>query len=224
MKNHLALFFSKLTVTSIRVFLALKQKQCVKLIFLTFTLIAASFQTQALTKYSSCDHTNEYSKRCFYYGAQGGVSILQPNVGAGNWVAQNTLSGAVSTQLGWRFASNAFTEVEVSYLGANTLINKNDATQEKGYFHYFTPAAYLGIYLLSAQSFKKYNIFAKLGVSSVQNISSSDQLNFNRGSVVQPSFVFGAEFQIQPDIFSRISFSNFTQDASMVTVSIHRFF
>ncbi|BCE00589.1 hypothetical protein [Marinicellulosiphila megalodicopiae] len=192
--------------------------------FLFLGLLLTSTISQAITPYSSCNYSNEYYQRCFYGGGQLGVSLLNPDDSQSTWKAQNSISSAVTAQLGWRFYNRAFSEIEFNYLGANTLKNNNPDITGEAKLHYFTPALYVGGYLYKAEQLKPYNLFIKTGLSAVRNRTNSELITINSTSNFQPSFVLGAELQLQADLFARINLSTFTSDANAITLSIHRFF
>ncbi|GAA3949166.1 hypothetical protein [Allohahella marinimesophila] len=159
----------------------------------------------------------QLSAACTYLGASMGMSTLEPETkGTGfRLIEDGDLAWKVFG--GVQFHRNFFAEVLYSVLGDAEVrsINPNAGSAA---ISYAAPAVMAG-FLLNGNR-KSWDLFAKVGVSTLMTDSDSSRIAVEEDSSLQLAWAGGLLYHITPGLSVRGEFEQFSEDASSMTLGI----
>ena len=161
----------------------------------------------------------------WYFGLGYGPSHVDPEGEAGGWYTDDDSSEGYKLFLGYQFQPHW--SFELSYLDAGEagLTNRNPALLamvDNPNIDYKIPALFANYYLLEPNN--DFNIYGKLGVSSISNSASSSLIPYEEQTTVQAAFGLGLQWRFKEHWFFRLEADAYDRDALFASIQIGTFF
>ena len=161
----------------------------------------------------------------WYFGLGYGPSHVDPEGEAGGWYTDDDSSEGYKLFLGYQFQPHW--SFELSYLDAGEagLTNRNPALLamvDNPNIDYKIPALFANYYLLEPNN--DFNIYGKLGVSSISNSASSSLIPYEEQTTVQAAFGLGLQWRFTEQWFFRLEADAYDRDALFASIQIGTFF
>ncbi len=174
----------------------------------TFT----STKTTTQTKSSSKCGTAAAFNACTYVAGSVVKTHVDPEGKAGGWSTSNNMSQGYNLIVGRHFKPHWFGELSYTDMGSAELSNSAPSISDKESISYKVPSLHIG-YLLRDPS-KQFNLFAKGGVSAIQNKASATRVPYEKQTNVQATFGLGAQWQAKKSgLFARLGADFYDRDA-----------
>ncbi|RDX37495.1 hypothetical protein DZA50_02010 [Kangiella sp. HD9-110m-PIT-SAG07] len=161
----------------------------------------------------------------WYFGLGYGPSHVDPEGEAGGWYTNDDLSEGYKLFLGYQFKPHW--AVELSYLDAGEagLTNRNPALLamvDDPSIDYKIPALFANYYLLEPND--DFNLYAKLGISSISNSANSSLIPYEKQSSIQAAFGLGLQWRFNNTWFLRVEADAYDRDALFASLQIGTYF
>jgi outer membrane protein OmpA-like peptidoglycan-associated protein len=152
-------------------------------------------------------------------GAGFGVSSLTPEVSSESFLLteEETASG-FKLFIGYQLLENANIDLVYADLGEATFSHRLQPGQEIGGLSYGVLAATGSYYFYRPMD--KLGLYAKAGLATISNESSSSSVPYEQESNMQISYGLGAEWQLTKGISVRADYDQYASDASLVSFSL----
>jgi outer membrane protein OmpA-like peptidoglycan-associated protein len=168
--------------------------------------------TTRTTKSSSKCGTNAAFNACNYVAGGWLMSHVDPEGKAGGWSTSDDMSSGFNLVVGRHFKPHWFGELSYTDMGGAELSNSAPAISDKENISYKVPSLHIG-YLLRAPN-KQFNLFAKGGISAIQNKASAKRVPYEKQTKVQATFGLGAQWQAKKSgLFARLGADFYDRDA-----------
>lgn len=168
-------------------------------------------ETETLKSHSKCG-TNAAFNACNYVGGGWVMSHVDPEGKAGGWSTSDDMSSGFNLVVGRHFKPHWFGELSYTDMGGAELSNSAPSISDKESISYKVPSLHIG-YLLRAPN-KQFNMFAKGGVSAIQNKASAKRVPYEKQTKVQATFGLGAQWQAKKSgLFARLGADFYDRDA-----------
>ena len=167
---------------------------------------------------------NKDFKKCFYIGAGWlPVTHVKPEGIAAGWSTSEDSDAGYSLFAGWHFKPRWFGELSYADLGEAGLTNVNPAITGTEGISYKIPALHLGYYFLKPES--RFNVYGKLGVSSIRNEATTSLVPFDKQNSVGISGGVGVQWRSQTSgLFARLAADFYDKDARSIGIMLGYYF
>ena len=196
-----------------------------------FTLMLAAFSVQAESDVNYCGRHNpldsdrdEDFNKCFYIGAGWlPVTHVKPEGVASGWSTSDDSDAGYNIFVGWHFKPRWFGELSYADLGEAGLTNVNPAITGTEGISYKIPALHIGYYFLKPES--RFNVYGKLGVSSIRNEATTSLVPFDKQNSVGISGGVGVQWRSQTSgLFARLAADFYDKDARSIGIMLGYYF
>ena len=157
----------------------------------------------------------------WYMGAGAGTSTLEPQGDSAGFVPDETSSNGSKLFLGWRFGSRWSAELNYTDAGSVDLSNPNPVIQAMipdAAIDYSVTSLFVGYHLTPVDS--RFDVYAKLGASSVSAKPSDDRIIIVNDATTPLSLGLGAEFRFGRRWFLRLEHEKYSEDAAFSSLAL----
>ncbi|WP_018692916.1 outer membrane beta-barrel protein [Algicola sagamiensis] len=158
----------------------------------------------------------------FYIGAGLGFTKVNPEGESNGWHTVDKKDTGWNIKLGYDIAPQWFAELSYTDAGAATLDNHNPKIEGSPELSYQIPAVMGGYWLF--ENWRDWNVYLKLGLSSIQNDISESRVQFNKDSSIQLAGGIGAQWYFSEKYFLRLEIDTYDKDANYAGLMIGGYF
>lgn len=162
-----------------------------------------------------------FYKPHWYFGVAGGSSSLEPEGDSAGFVAEGDGGDGGKLLLGWKFHPHWSSELSYTSAGSLELSNPNPgiaALIPDPSVDYAITSLFVNYYLRGGDS--RFNVYAKLGVSSINAKPSDDRIVIVGDTAAPASLGLGAEFNFGSRWFLRVEHDQYSKDASFTGLTM----
>ncbi|EAR10042.1 OmpA/MotB [Reinekea sp. MED297] len=164
-------------------------------------------------------------KSGWYVGGGTGLTEVSPEGSSGGFYVEDDRDWGYKVFAGWRFMSHWGAEISYVYTGEAGLGNVNPAIADDiadATIRYQIPTMAASYYLRGAEH--PLDVFGRVGLSAITNSVSDDRIPYEKQTPVQLNLGIGVEWRINETWFARAAYDGFDNDASMLAISLGRYF
>lgn len=177
------------------------------------------------SEHGPLDSANAQFKSGWYLGGGTGLTEVSPEGSSGGFYVEDDRDWGYKVFAGWRFRSHWGAEISYVYTGEAGLGNVNPAIAADiadATIRYQIPTVAASYYLRGAE--QTLDVFGRVGLSAITNSVSDDRIPYEKQTPVQLNLGIGVEWRIDESWFARAAYDGFDNDASMLAISIGRYF
>ena len=176
---------------------------------------------------SECGKQGDDSfNRCFYLGAGLGLSHLDPEGQVNGWSTNDSNSSGYEIHFGQKVTPHWFWELSYVEAGEAGLGNVNPALEtliSDAVIEYQVPSLFAGYTLWDKDA--GFNLYGKVGVSSIGTSASDDRIGQEDQTSVQLAFGAGAQYRFHNSPwFAQLQLDSFDRDAKFLSLRLSRYF
>ena len=155
---------------------------------------------------------------CWYVAGGLGLTRIDPEGEANGWHTVDDSSDGFKLILGYHFSPHWFGELSYTDAGEASLDNLNPAIAGEPGITYKIPSLFGGYWLRGPE--KDWNVYAKLGLSSINNDVTDNRVPFDKQSSVQLAGGVGIQWRFASRWFVRLEHDTFDRDANYTGLSL----
>ncbi|WP_367986681.1 Ig-like domain-containing protein [Vibrio sp. NTOU-M3] len=160
-----------------------------------------------------------------------GISRLAPEGESQGWYNESaSYKPSWQVAVGYQLSPRWFAEARYAGLGDAKLVNKYSqsgvaAFEGEESISYYVPSIALGSYFYPYTTDRKWNVYGKIGASSMFNSTSDDRITFEQKNKVQVNFGGGVEYRPTNSAwFFKLEGISYDSDALNTSLLIGRYF
>ncbi|WP_211215077.1 outer membrane beta-barrel protein [Algicola sagamiensis] len=158
----------------------------------------------------------------FYIGGGIGWTHIEPEGESNGWRTVDDTDFGWNVKVGYDLHPHWFAELSYTDAGDAMLGNKNPQVKGNPDISYEIPALFGGYWFFEPEN--EWNLYFKLGLSSIQNEVNDSRVRFNKESKVQLAGGIGGHWQFSERFFLRLEIDSFDKDANYAGVLIGGYF
>lgn len=164
-------------------------------------------------------------KRGWFVGGGLGSSEASPEGSSGGFYVKDDRDWGYKVFAGLRLLPHWSGEISYVNTGQAGLGNVNpsiEASFSDATIQYHIPTISGSYHVFGPQ--RDIDIFGRVGLSSIINTVSDDRIPYEKQTPLQLNLGVGLQWRFDPKWFARLEYDSFDNDASMISVSIGRYF
>ncbi|MBT8433347.1 MAG: OmpA family protein, partial [Gammaproteobacteria bacterium] len=148
---------------------------------------------------------------------------VDPEGTAFGWSTSDHSDSGYKLLLGWHFKPRLFGELSYADLGEAGLSNSDPAITGNEKISYEIPGVHVGYYFYEPEA--GFNIYAKIGVSSIDNEATTSRVDYEKQNSVGVSGGLGLQWRSSSNgLFARLAADFYDRDASSIGFSLGYYF
>ena len=163
-------------------------------------------------------------KQCFYVGLGWlAATHVDPEGVAFGWSTSDDSDSGYKLFAGWHFKPRWFGELSYADLGEAGLSNSDPTITGTEKISYKIPGLHVGYYLYEPEA--QFNIFGKVGISSIDNEATTSRVSYDKQNSVGVSGGLGLQWRSSSNgLFARLAADFYDKDASSIGLSLGYYF
>lgn len=189
-----------------------------------FATVLAALGLSGVANANDCQKTAalfSYDSHCWYAGLGIGMTRLVPDENQGDWDVSDKNDGGYKGFIGYQLSSRWQVELDYSDLGKVGVTPKNAFLGQERDISYKVPAIW-GLHQWPIKH-SNWRVFAKAGISSIQNSADSD-VNYEKVTSAQLALGVGAQRALDDKWIIRAELDSFDKDADYTGITLARYF